>query len=313
MRQTTRTRLVALSASMGIEKLGAFHAIAALGLVAVAAACHSPTRPTQTVLKQGTQLYVTQLVIVPPTNVAPDQTVTFTATAKMSDGTSADYTQKVSWTASPTSVLTISSTGQATAHAAGDATVRAATVGIGGPSCCTATVQITVLPPNTYRLVGRVLESGLPVINASVVVVSGIGAGLSATTDNGGGYRLYGVAGPIQVKFSKPGYDAIVKAFTAERNDVLDFPEAHQTAIPSLAGAYTLTLTADPACPETPSGTVGPLPDSLRQPRTYTASLAQSGPAVTVTLSDPSILPRENQFSGRLTPDGIDFKIGGAS
>jgi len=34
---------------------------------------------------------------------------------------------------------------------------------------------------------------------------------------------------------------------------------------------------------------------------------------VTVTLSDPSILSHDDQFSGRVTPDGIDFKIGTAS
>src|SRR5262249_10334961 len=105
-----------------------------------------------------------------------------------------------------------------------------------------------------------------------------------------------------------------VKTFTATQNDVLDFPEVHQhAAIPSLGGAYTLTLTADSTCPETPSGGIGPLDDSLRQPRAYAASLAQNGPTVTVTLSDPSILTHENQFSGRVTPDGIDFTIGNAS
>ena len=145
-----------------------------------------------------------------------------------------------------------------------------------------APVLTTVLPPNTYRLTGKVLESGLPVPSATIAVQSGSGAGLSTTTDDGGTYRLYGVAGAIQIKFSKAGYDDIVKPFAATQNDVLDFPEAHQTAgIPSLAGNYSLTLTADPACPTAPTNGIAALPDDFRQPRNYAASVTQDGPSVT--------------------------------
>jgi hypothetical protein len=114
----------------------------------------------------------------------------------------------------------------------------------------------------------------------------------------------------IQVKFTKPGYDDLVKTFTATQDDVLDFPEAHQTAaMPSLAGTYTLTLTADPGCPTTPSG-VAALPADFRQPRSYTVSVTQNGPALTVTVTGAAIMPRENQFTGRVQPDAIAFDIG---
>jgi len=308
MHRTTCAHAVALSAARSIGTLRAVYAIASLGFVAIAVACGTPTQPTSQIGRTVHSPELIGVTIAGPATIGPGESVAYTATAKMNDGSTADYTQKVLWTASPSSVLTILHTGQATGRSVGDATVQAAPFGIG---CCSATVQVVVVPPNTYRLVGRVLESRLPVVNASVVVLSGIGTGLSATTDNGGGYRLYGVAGPIQVRVSKPGYDDIIKTFTATQNDVLDFPEAHQSAaIPSFGGVYTLTLTADPACPETPSRGIAPLSDSLRQPRPYMASLAQSGPSVTVTLSDPSILSKENQFSGRVTPDGIDFTIG---
>jgi hypothetical protein len=223
----------------------------------------------------------------------------------MSDGSSADFTRKVTWTAAPTSVLTISGTGQATGQGVGDATIRATM-----PSVA-AIVSVLVLPPDTYRLVGRVFESGLPVANASVMVLSGVGAGLSATTDSNGQYRLYGVAGAIQVRVSKAGYDDLVKPFTAVQNDVLDFPEAHQTAaIPSLAGTYTLTLTADPACATYRSGATAALPADFLQPRTYGASVTQNGPALSVTLTDAAIVPQENHFTGRSEPDSIEFTIG---
>ena len=170
---------------------------------------------------------------------------------------------------------------------------------------------MTVLPPNTFRLTGKVLESGLPVQGATVAVLSGVGVGLSTTTDWEGSYRLYGVAGSIQIKFSKPGYADIVKPFTSTQNDVLDFPEAHQTAaIPSLAGTYTLTLTADSGCPSSATRGAAALPDDFRQPRSYAVSVTQDGPALTVTLTDPAIMPKENHFTGRFAPDSFEFQIG---
>jgi hypothetical protein len=94
---------------------------------------------------------------------------------------------------------------------------------------------------------------------------------------------------------------------------VLDFPEAHQTAgIPSLAGTYTLTLTADPACPTIATKGVPALPDDFRQPRSYAASLTQNGPALTVTLTGPEIAPTQKGFFGRINPDAIEFQIGSA-
>jgi hypothetical protein len=277
-----------------------------LSLVAAGEACTSPTQQSNLVRPGGP--FVASLAITGPANVAPGQTVTYTATAKMTDGSTADYTQKVAWIASPATVLTISSNGQATAQAAGEATVRATASPGTGFSCCIAPFSVLVLPPDTYRLVGKIIESGVPVTNASVVVVSGIGAGLSATTDVVGGYRLYGVAGLVQVKMSKAGYDDITKPFTVTQNDVLDFPEAHQTAaLPALGGAYTLTLTADPGCSTTGARV---LEDALRAPQQYTASVAQNGPVLTVTLTDSNAVAQESQFSGRISPDAIEFVLG---
>jgi hypothetical protein len=287
--------------------LRTFVAATAAVVAGLVAGCSHPTRPTGTA--NGTPVSVVRLTIAGPDAIAPGQTVQFTATASMSDGTNQDYTRKVAWSAYPTSVLTITpDTGLATGQAPGDASISA-TTGVSFP-CCNAQITKTVLLPNTYRLTGKALESGLPVQGAAIAVLSGVGAGLSATTDSDGAYRLYGVAGPIQIKFSKPGYDDIVKPFTATQNDVLDFPEVHQTAaIPSLAGTYTLTLTADPACATT-GRSIAALPDDFRQPRSYAVSVTQDGPALTVTLTDPAIRPQDNHFTGRFAPDSIWFQIG---
>jgi hypothetical protein len=120
------------------------------------------------------------------------------------------------------------------------------------------------------------------------------------------------VGGGIQVKFSKAGYEEIVKTFTATENDVLDFPDARQTAaIPSIGGAYTMTVTADPACPTTAaSNRIAALPDDFRQPRSYAVSLTQDGPSLTVTLTDSAIRLQQNHFTGRVEPDSIEFQLG---
>jgi hypothetical protein len=268
----------------------------------------TPASPTTTTAASARPL---SLKIGGPDAIAPGQSVSFGAVASMSDGTAQDYTRKVAWSAYPASVLSITpDTGVATGQSPGDVTVMASLPGGGGPFT-QAQITRTVLVPNTYRLTGKALESGLPVQGAAIAVLSGVGAGLATTTDYDGAYRLYGVAGATQIRFSKPGYDDIVKDFTATQNDVLDFPEAHQTAaIPQLAGTYTLTLTADPGCPTTPSKYYAALPDDFRQPRSYPVSVTQDGPALSVTLTGPTIMAQENHFTGRIKPDTIEFQIG---
>jgi hypothetical protein len=285
-------------------------AAAAAALIAFLVACHgSATSPTG---GSSTTAAVTALSITGPDRIAPGESVSFTATATLSDRTTQDYTRKVAWSSYPSGVLTMSrDTGQATGQTPGDAFVTANLVSSVGV-CCHATVTALVLSPNTYRLTGKVLESGLSLYGAAVTVVSGVGSGLSTTTDYDGQYRLYGVSGTVQVRVSKPGYTDIVKSIDVFQNDVLDFPEARQTAVlPSMGGAYTLTLQADPGCP-----TVAPdprtlvLPLELRQPRNYAAQVVQDGASLVVTLPGHEFVAPSNRFSGRIMPDGIEFQFG---
>jgi hypothetical protein len=169
-----------------------------------------------------------------------------------------------------------------------------------------------VLPPNTYRLTGKVLESGLGVSGATVAVLSGVGAGSSATTGYDGQYHLYGVAGTVQIKVTKAGYVDIVKTFDVFQNEVLDFPEARQSAgMPTITGPYIVSLQLDPGCPTVATDPrILPVPAELRQPRLYAAQVTQDGPSLTVTLTDPTFAPRSNKFSGRIEPDAINFSLG---
>jgi len=208
-------------------------------------------------------------------------------------------------------VLTISETGEALALARGDAHVSAYIPSGCGLGCSGETV-VVILPPNTYRLTGKVLESGLPVQGATATVIGGSDSGLSSTTDYQGQYRLYGVAGSVQIKVAKSGYEDVAKAVTVTADDVLDFPEARQAgAIPLLSGTYSVTLQADNDCSTAPSAyNTPPLPPDGRQRRIYSVQVDQDGPSVSVSLPAPQFAAPSNHFSGRIHPGTVEFVFG---
>jgi hypothetical protein len=283
-------------------------AAAAAILIVATIACQRPaTAPSPAA---GGNTAIVGLAIRGPERLIPGETARFTAMATMSDGSTQDYTQKVSWLSFPQDVLTIArTTGEGTARNSGDAFVwtDAAT------SCCaSARAAVLVLPRDTYRLTGKVQESGLPIQGATVTVVSGTGTGLSAATDYNGQYRLYGVAGALQVQVSKAGYTDLVKAFTSAQNDVLDFPEARQTqTLPSLSGSYVLTLEADSGCPTASTDPRTPhLPADMQRARSYAVQVTQDGPALHVAGVGPAFLAPSDGFRGRLIPDGVEFELG---
>src|SRR5262249_13894527 len=122
-------------------------------------------------------------------------------------------------------------------------------------------------------------------------------------TDDRGQYRLYGVAGPADVQVSKAGYPTVVKTIAVGADELLDFPELTQTgALPTLSGAYTLTLTTASHCFEFP------LFPAEAKSRTYSAVVTQEGPRLTVTLSGARF--RGNQFEGHIEPGGVSFRLG---
>ena len=145
--------------------------------------------------------------------------------------------------------------------------------------------------------------------------MSGIGAGLSATTDYSGQYRLYGVAGALQIKVSKTGYVEVVKDFTVSGNDVFDFSEVRQTqALPSMAGSYILTLQAESGCPTSSSDSrTLYLPADMQRARSYAVQVTQDGPALHVAGLGPGFLPPSDRFDGRIMPDGAEFQFGDES
>jgi hypothetical protein len=228
----------------------------------------------------------------------------------MSDNTTQDYTATARWTASVASVAAISATGLLTANKAGESQIQAQIPGF------FARQNLLVLPAGTFRLTGMVSEAGLPLSDARVTVVGGTGAGLNALTDYYGTYRLYGVAGSVQVEVSKPGYDAVVRQTIVSENTLLDFSDVRQTGgTESYAGTYTLTFKVGPNCWEDRifGGTVSKaFPRDMRE-RRYTATVKQDGVRLWVSLSGATFvtdLGLANGFAGRIEPGRVTFSLG---
>ena len=131
-------------------------------------------------------------------------------------------------------------------------------------------VQATpVLPapaPGPVSVVGQVNDTALrPLADVRVEVVDGPSAGVFATTDTVGHYELPGVSEPFTLRATKDGYAPFTTTRSMQYGPLyIWIVLALSTPSVNLAGAYTLTLTADTAC----SG----LPDAARS-RTYTVSM----------------------------------------
>ena len=140
----------------------------------------------------------------------------------------------------------------------------------------------------TFSLSGIVQDTAFrPVAGVTVAVVEGARAGVSVTTDVAGRYFLPGqFSEAITVEAAKDGYVSERKRYETRYpgSQNLYFTLPPTTPSPSLAGEYTLTLTASQACTE--------LPEAARR-RTYNASIVPRAGAVNgyhVLLSGASFL-----------------------
>ena len=192
--------------------------------------------------KTGPSKVLSSLTISGPSSIAPGATGTFIATARFSDGTSANYTNNVGWSSTKIEVLTLAADGHAIGHSVGEvvisATDRLATT--------SASANVMVLPAGTFRLTGRVLSGGAPLAGATVSITSGTGTGATTTTDGDGQFRLYGVAGVVQVQVVDLKYNPLQQAVTVTDHTVADF---------TLTPASTPPSTPTPPSPTPPSPT----------------------------------------------------------
>jgi len=244
-----------------------------------------------------------RLTISGPSSVAPNQTAAFTATEYFRDGTaisSQDATALAHWVSQSPDVLTVTATGQATGLRIGQTSLVASVIGL------FATVNVLVLPSGTFRLAGTVTESTVPVTNVTVTVTSGTGAGLTSQTENGGGYLLYGVAGDIQIRATRVGFNDATVNTTVNANAIQDISLTPVMPEPNISGTYAMTLDADPSC-QLPAG---------EMERQYTATITQTGLQVKVVLSgatfvfsNPGGTGVGNSFPGQVTGGQFSYAV----
>jgi hypothetical protein len=191
--------------------------------------------------------------------------------------------------------------GRATAHEKGDAMVSANFI------VWMATREMIVVPPSTFRIAGLVTEADGPpgpVIGASVAVTAGVGAGLVTTTGEDGRYRLYGVAGDVQLQITKEGYLPHEQQYRVVDHLMLNVQVKLLNPRPDVSGTYTLTIAAADSCRAA-------LPADLRL-RNYTAVLTQKGSQLDVRLRDATFAVAGVQgdgFRGRVEPSQLVFSL----
>ena len=164
-----------------------------------------------------------------------------------------------------------------------------------------ASKEILVTPPGTFRLAGRVTDTGqgAAVPNPRVEVVGGP----AVTGDINGNYRLYGVPPDAEIRVSRDGYVALVQRMQLSANTIHNFRISLDSTNRNYTGTYTLVLEAVPNC----AGSTPPLLASDLRRRSYDAVVTQSGTTLDVTLTEPRFVAGFNHFRGALILGGASF------
>ena len=271
-------------------------AFASLGILIVAASCdRSPTSP----LPPPPGGVVAELELQAPGEIPPGASIQLTANAVKADGSVQNVSSLAVWTPQTSDILQISLSGLATGKTRGE---EFATVRYAGLS---ASARILVLPSGTFRLSGVIKEGAVGVPGVAVTVISGVGEGLTTTSDVGGVYVLYGVSGTVRIRLRREAYLEAIHEVSATAHRTADFDIVAARPRTDYRGTYRLTITAAPTCRS--------LAESAKL-RHYTADVAQDGSRLTVTLKDANFIVvngRGNGFTGNVDiNDTIRFTIG---
>ncbi len=250
---------------------------------------------------------ITRVEIAGPPTVAPGEAAQFTLIARLSDGSTRDVTNDgVEWQSRTPKQLSISASGLATGHEPGDGRLYAFYRAEGALNNFR---EVIVVPAGQYRLTGVVSEAGVPtgpVVGARAEVTSGSVPGLFATTDDNGRYRLFGVAGPTQIRVTKEGYQTQTLTVGVADHQTLNVELPLSAPRADASGSYTLMITAAEECRAR-------LPEQAWH-RTYAATVTQHGPQIETTLTGVTFAlssGRGNSFRGRAEPGRVVFPIEG--
>ena len=167
-----------------------------------------------------------------------------------------------------------------------------------------ATKNVIVVPPGTYRLKGTIRDAGVAI--AAQVRIENQALGTRDIDAVDGQYLVYGVAGETRITVSKSGYQEGRRTESIGEHRTIDIDLVLSRSRADVSGTYALTITAADTC--------STLPDDVRS-RRFTASIAQNGAGLTVTLSGPEFATLNgrtlNQFKGFLEAERAVFRTTG--
>ncbi len=232
--------------------------------------------------------------LVAPSRIAPGESQQLTLNARWSDGTTTDVTAQAQWQANNSRALTVTASGVLTGVANGEGSVSGRHAGM------TRGRSLLVLPTGTFRLRGQVKEVdvGLAVVSISI---ESAGVRQTSSTDFGGGYVFYGVAGRTAIEALKAGYQPKLEQVDVAEDRTFDVQLAPARARSDFSGRWTLTIAAS-ACRTT---RFGPMPDEAKT-RRYTATVTQDGPHLRLILSDAEFViagGKGNTLTGTTDPN----------
>jgi hypothetical protein len=263
----------------------------------------NPTSPAPTPAAGGNvpaTPTVVRIMIAGADSVEPGGSAQLSATAIKSDGSSEDVTNRTTWSSTNGGVLTVNSEGLLNGRARGEALV------FGRYQTRSASLTVLVLPKDTFRLTGQVTDSGVGLPGVTVMVIGGIGEGMTVTTDGSGNYAFYGVAGTVRLHAKKDGYLNQIQEIQVAAHRSAEIQMSFAGERRSLAGTYSLTITTKGQC----YGTAFP-PDA--RTRSYRATIDQNGARLSVTLSGADFIVTNgvgNHFDGDLFGDRVVLRFG---
>jgi hypothetical protein len=209
-----------------------------------------------------------------PGSVAPGASAQYRLIATFDDGTTGDVSAQAAWTTTNAAIFTVGTGGIVQGKSRGEAALS------GRYSNRENHVYVFVLEDGTYRVRGRVTESGGGLPGARIEVMAGTGTGLTATTGSGGSYALYGVAGEIRLEASLDGFDRERRTIVVSEHTTADLVLRPTVAPSDLSGNWRMTLSASSGCqPAVPEDAAT---------RSYSATIAQAGTFLQIELKSPT-------------------------
>jgi hypothetical protein len=229
-----------------------------------------------------------------PDRIEPGTTVQLKAIAQRQDGSREDVTARAAWTSDHEEVASIAGDGRVTARTAGQADLTATFEGRSNAH------TLLVLPRNSFELTGIIRQATFGVPDATVRVESAsIGTGVSARTDAGGYFALFGVAGAVVLRVTKPDYRSIVRTVNVSTDQSVELEIEPTDDLPRVSGSYIVTFSI--------AGCTS-FPQDLRT-RTYRASVTTKDDALRVRLSGAHFVGQLSAFSIGMLANEFAFHI----